>query len=180
MDGKLAETTKEVCKEPEPSNLIEVTAGLEMLTVKSNISPNITRRVLRKRVHQPDVPVTANRRCSQKPRKRAYSEMETDNDVKQYYLDKSLKLSPTSLETILEEKKGTSESNIYIGAKKFRRMIKFQVEPTASKIKKRRAKVKKIFGRNINNRLKRTTMQALLDKLNNMQPESSPDFAVAK
>lgn len=102
--------------------------------------------------------------------------MQSGADIREYYLDKNLKLSPKKLETILEEKKDTSESNVYIGAKKFKRMIEFQVQPTASKLRKRKARVKKVFGVSVSHRRKCTTMQALFDKLNSVQPDSSPEF----
>lgn len=98
--------------------------------------------------------------------------MESDSEIREYYLDKNLKLSPKKLETILEERKGNGESSIYIGAKKFKRMLEFQ--PTAAKLRRRRAKVKKVFGSHISRG--KYTMQTLLDKLNSMQPESSPEF----
>ncbi|XP_015515583.1 uncharacterized protein [Neodiprion pinetum] len=176
MDAKNEGTAEEICSNKEIS-LPEVTASLEMLTVTPDVNQKVvTKRVFRKRIPRTDMSVTANRRCSQKPRKRRYSEMEGDADITGYYLDKNLQLSPKKLETILEERTGPGESSVLIGAKKFKRMIEFQVEPTASKLKKRRARVKKVFGSNIKHRRRCTTMEVLFAKLNTMQPESSPEF----
>lgn len=116
----------------------------------------------------PCVPI----RCSLRPKKRKISEVEAQEEtIKEYYLDRKINKKSNNLETIYEENDNTSDDTaIRMSTKRFKRMLMFS--PTASKLKKRRAKIQKVFGSKI--RHKRCgSMQALVDKLNTIR-ESSP------
>ncbi|KAK2586728.1 hypothetical protein KPH14_011763 [Odynerus spinipes] len=154
-------------------NMPAVTASLEMLTVNTNLhsSPE-NNRVLRKRIPKRVSTEFLNRRCSLRPKKRTCKEMESDEDIKDYYLDKTLKKKANTLETIFEETANANENSTYMSAKRYKRMIQFQQQPTDSKLKKRRTKIKKVFGAKVNFRRKRGSMQVLLDKLNHIRSNS--------
>lgn len=111
-------------------------------------------------------------RFSRTPRKRRISEREAEEEtIKEYYLDKSINKKSNNLETIYEENDSAGDDTaIRMSAKRFKRMLMFS--PTASKLKKRRAKIQKVFGSKIT--YKRCgSMQALVDKLNTIR-ENSP------
>lgn len=100
--------------------------------------------------------------------------MENEEQIKEYYLDKTVKKHTNSLETIFEEKEDSGQSTNCMSIKRFKRMIQFTSEPTDSKIKKRREKIRKVFGSKINYKKRRNvSMQALLDKLNGLQNDIS-------
>lgn len=86
-------------------------------------------------------------------------------------MDKTVNKKSNNLETIYEENDTAGDDTaIRMSAKRFKRMLMFS--PTASKLKKRRAKIQKVFGSKI--RYKRCgSMQALVDKLNSIG-ENSP------
>ena len=63
------------------TNLPEVMAGLEMLTVNANLSSSENKQRLRRRIPATESNENLNRRCSLRPRKRTRSEME-DNSRK--------------------------------------------------------------------------------------------------
>ncbi|XP_017877473.1 uncharacterized protein LOC108623462 [Ceratina calcarata] len=160
-----SETIKEMNNTTE-TNLPAVVASLEMLTMK-----DVSNEVL-------------NRRCSLRPRKRPCSEKKIHNNrkemeevetrgIKEIYTSRSVKRKLNSLETIYEEKDDANEGIIYMSAKRYKRMIQFQEKPTDSKIKKRRAKIKRVFGSKISFRRKCTSMQVLLEKLNGIRAEAS-------
>ncbi|CAD1472366.1 unnamed protein product, partial [Heterotrigona itama] len=163
------------------TNLPAVTASLEMLTMNTNL-PSSEKKILRKRILKKESNENLNRRCSLRPSKRTCSEMQGNSkknkahteeiDCKEYYLNKNLKRRLNNLETIYEEKDDPSECITYMSVKRYKRMIQFQKEPTDSKLKKRRAKIKKVFGSKINFKRKRASMQMLLDKLNGIKAES--------
>lgn len=154
-------------------------ASLEMLTVNANLTPLSTSdRILRKRIPKHVPTENLNRRCSLKPKKRTFSEMETEDEIKDYYLDKSIKKVQNTLETIYEEKDGTNQSGTVMSVKRYKRMIQFQGNPTESKIKKRRARIRKVFGSkmcfksSLVKSASKHSMQKLLDKLNGITGES--------
>lgn len=95
-----------------------------------------------------------------------------EESVKEYYLDKNVKKKPNNLETIYEEHDNGSDDTTYMSTKRFKRMLLFKPEPTASKLKKRRAKIQKVFGSKINHNKKRISMQTLLDKLDGIRVNS--------
>lgn len=164
------------------TNLPAVMASLEMLTVTNTLATPSNEEILKKTMTVTDSNENLNRRCTLRPRKRTSIGGEfNDNgnklqvkeiDIKEYYLNKNLKRKLNSLETIFEEKDDTSESTIYMGVKRYRRMIQFQQKPSDSKIKKRKAKIKKLFGSKSNFKRKRASMQMLLNKLNDIRAES--------
>lgn len=70
-------------------------------------------------------------------------DMEEEN-IKEYYLDKKIN-KKINLETIYEESDNADDDiGMRMSAKRFKRMLLFS--QTASKVKKRRAKIKKVFG----------------------------------
>ncbi|XP_076755100.1 uncharacterized protein LOC143425917 [Xylocopa sonorina] len=165
MDKKQCETSIEAVNTAD-TNLPAVVAGLEMLTVKDASTEN------------------RNRRCSLRPRKRPFSEIENNNSNKGLQEEKkcdstklsvkgSIKRKLNSLETIYEEKDDTNEGIIYMSVKRYKRMIQFQEQPTDSKLRKRRAKIKRVFGSKIHFKRKYISMQVLLDKLNGIRAETS-------
>lgn len=154
------------------TNVPVITADLEMLTINTNSPPTEIKRVLRKRITKPVPTEILNRRCSLRPKKRKISEVETQEEtIKEYYLDRKVNKKSNNLETIYEENDNTGDDTaICMSTKRFKRMLMFST--TASKLKKRRAKIQKVFGSKV--RYKRCgSMQALVDKLNTIR-ESSP------
>lgn len=99
-----------------------------------------------------------------------------EENIKEYYLDKKIKKKPNNLETIYEENDDTSDNSKYMSSKRFRRLLLFKPEPTASKLKKRRAKIQKVFG---SGKVIKTykkgsvSMQSILDKLDGIKTNSS-------
>lgn len=70
-----------------------------------------------------------------------------EENIKDYYLDKKIS-KKINLETIYEESDNTSDdTGIHMSVKRFKRTLLFS--PTVSKVKKRRAKIKKVFGSNM-------------------------------
>ncbi|KAL0112204.1 hypothetical protein PUN28_011935 [Cardiocondyla obscurior] len=156
------------------TNVPVITANLEMLTIDTDPPPTETKRVLRKRLPKVVSSEVLNRRCSLKPKKRRISEVEPQEEtIKEYYLDKKINKRSKNLETIYEENDATSDdAAINMSVKRFKRMLMFS--PTTSKLKKRRAKIQKVFGSKVRNkRHERRSMQALVDKLNTIR-ENSP------
>ncbi|XP_034950261.1 uncharacterized protein tant [Chelonus insularis] len=157
-------------------NLPDVVASMEMLTVESDVSvPKSTRYSMRKRVNRSTSSEILNRRCSLKPQKRSYSEMDTDGKIRDYYLDRSLKKKPTTtLETIYEEIDGMSENSTVISARKFKRLIQFSSDSKSSdaKIKKRKAKIKRVFGSKFKLKSGSVSMQALIKKLSAIKADA--------
>ncbi|KYN34168.1 hypothetical protein ALC56_11274 [Trachymyrmex septentrionalis] len=160
------------------TNVPVITADLEMLTIDINPPPTETKRILRKRLSKPssvenDSIEMVKRRCSLRPKKRRIYEVEETEEeiVKEYYLDKKINKKSNNLETIFEETQNSDDdTTIHMSAKRFKRMLMFA--PTASKLKKRRAKIQRVFGSKV--RYKRCgSMQALIDKLNTIR-ENSP------
>ncbi|XP_076654376.1 uncharacterized protein LOC143359905 [Halictus rubicundus] len=160
-------------------NLPAVTASLEMLTVDTNLPHTGRKKALRRKAFcinpTQTLSESLNRRCSLRPRKRTSAEMEKQNktqegevDVKNYYLNKSLKRKLNTLETIYEEKDDGNENSKFMSVKRYKRMIQFQDKPSDYKLKKRRAKMKNL----ISFKRRCASMQMLLDKLNSITAES--------
>lgn len=114
------------------------------------------------------------KRCSLRPKKRTLNQSNLEENIKEYYLDKNIKRKPNSLETIYEENDDTSDNSKYMSTKRFKRMLLFKAEPTVSKLKKRRAKIQKVFGSKIikNHNKRRVSMQSILNKLDNITTKS--------
>lgn len=111
-----------------------------------------------------------------RPKKRSYSTMENDDEIREYYLDKSIKKKTptTTLETIYEEIDGMNENSKIVNGRKLKRLIQFNGKTSDAKLKKRKAKVKRLFDSKI--QLKSSgnnKMPALLKKLNSIITESS-------
>ncbi|XP_033329853.1 uncharacterized protein LOC117222324 [Megalopta genalis] len=178
MDKMQSNTIQEKCDVTDES-LPAVTASLELLTVDTNLPYPERKRAVRRKTFCIDHNESLNRRCSLRPRKRS-TEMEKNDkqnktqevDVKNYYLNKNLKRKLNSLETIYEERDSSSENNTFMSVKRYKRMIQFQNKPTDCKLKKRRAKIKKVFGLNVGFKRRCASMQMLLDKLNGIRAES--------
>ncbi|XP_078044643.1 uncharacterized protein LOC144474051 isoform X2 [Augochlora pura] len=142
-------------------SLPAVTASLELLTVDTNLPYPERKRATRRKTICIDPNESLNRRCSLRPRKRSCTENEKNDkqnktqevDVKNYYLNKNLKRKLNTLETIYEEKDDASENDC--------------------KLKKRRARIKKVFGLNVSFKRRCASMQMLLDKLNSIRAETS-------
>ncbi|XP_066601717.1 protein tantalus isoform X2 [Prorops nasuta] len=159
-------------KQNEDTTLPALMAGLEGLKVNTTATSPVKNKMVLRRRAQREIPTEVlNRRCSLKPKKRTLAMMEDEEQIKEYYLDKSLKKKSCTLETIFEER-DVSKSSVQMGAKRFKRMIKFEPHPTDSKIKKRRAKIKKLFGSKASFRKEHITMQLLVDKLNGIRSDS--------
>jgi len=70
-----------------------------------------------------------------------------EENIKDYYLDKKIN-KKINLETIYEESDNASDdTGVHMSIKRFKRTLLFS--PTISKLKKRRAKIKKVFGSNM-------------------------------
>ncbi|KAJ8725813.1 hypothetical protein PYW08_003996 [Mythimna loreyi] len=106
--------------------------------------PELPSRVLRKRKCK-----SSNRRVSMKPSKRIMTENANPKQIEALYLNKKVKSLSQTLETIYEEPKAqNSETEVLIGGRKIKRLLTFQLgnQYTKEKIKKRRAKIKKLLG----------------------------------
>lgn len=150
------------------SDLPNKMANLEIMEVDSggsvtNVSSldhvqEIPARVLRKRKSLVIVEnKSSNRRVNMKPRKRLLSECANPKQIEALYLNKTAKTSSQTLETIYEEAKTeNNESVTLIGGRKVKRLLTFQLgnQYTKEKIKKRRAKIKKLLGTKYLNRKK--------------------------
>lgn len=117
-------------------------------------------RVLRKRKCKP-----SNRRVSMKPSKRIMTENANPKQIEALYLNKKVKSLSQTLETIYEEPKAqNSETEVLIGGRKIKRLLTFQLgnQYTKEKIKKRRAKIKKLLGNKSYLNRKKIPMQVFL------------------
>ncbi|KAI5632748.1 hypothetical protein NE865_14562 [Phthorimaea operculella] len=105
-------------------------------------------RVLRKRKSlAPEITKSSNRRVSMKPRKHIIAENANPKEIEALYLNKKVKTLSQTLETIYEETK-TDSNETHMGGRKVKRLLMFQPgsQYTKEKIKKRRAKIKKLLG----------------------------------
>lgn len=101
--------------------------------------------------------------------------MDSDEDVKGYYLDRSVRRQPVNLETIWEEVEDKSDgATLALSSRRFKRLIQFQTVASDAKVKKRRAKIKKVFGSKPHPSMKRRyeSMQTLINKLNKISSNS--------
>ncbi|XP_023946889.1 uncharacterized protein LOC112052155 [Bicyclus anynana] len=128
-------------------------AHLDIMEVEEssiqNVMPESSSRLLRKRKSVvPEPSKLRNRRVSMKPKKHL-SETANSKQVEALYLNKKKNTLTQTLETIYEEpKSGGSDSEQLIGNRKVKRLLTFQIgrHYTKEKIKKRRAKIKKLLG----------------------------------
>lgn len=112
--------------------------------------PESSTRLLRKRKSlAPEPSKSTNRRVSMKPRKHSFTESANPKQIEALYLNKKIKTLTQTLETIYEEPKSSSSDSTeqLIGNRKVKRLLTFQIgSNTKDKIKKRRAKIKKLLG----------------------------------
>ncbi|XP_041977203.1 uncharacterized protein LOC121731696 [Aricia agestis] len=111
--------------------------------------PESTSRVLRKRKSiASECPKPSNRRVSMRPRKHSISDNINSKEIEALYLNKKVKTLSQTLETIYEEPKASSSTDTFVGGRKIKRLLTFQIGShyTKEKIKKRRAKIKKLLG----------------------------------
>ncbi|XP_015110291.1 uncharacterized protein LOC107036689 [Diachasma alloeum] len=173
----MAEMTAEASGIECSTNLPDVVASMESLTVDSEASGRQTRYAMRKRVPKmTQTTESLNRRCSIKPKKRSYSTMESDTQIREYYLDKTWKKNQNTLETIYEEIDGMSDNSTIIKGRKLRRLITFDPinqKTNEAKLRKRRAKIKRAFGSKIRAKPPSIDMNAFLKKLNELKTQKN-------
>ncbi|XP_059057117.1 uncharacterized protein LOC131850774 [Achroia grisella] len=125
-------------------------------------------RVLRKRKSlAPEITKRTNRRVSMKPRKRL-TENANPKQIEALYLNRKVNALSQTLETIYEEPKTDNSNNeTLIGGRKVKRLLTFQLgtEYTKDKIKKRRAKIKKLLGNKSFLNRKKIPMQVFLETI---------------
>lgn len=133
-------------------------ATLDIMEIEENNSkaseekteiPELASRVLRKRKSiNPEITKSSNRRVSMKPRKHIIAENANRKQIEALYLNKKLNSTSQTLETIFEEPKTSNTTETLIGGRKLKRLLTFQLgnQLTQDKIKKRRAKIKKMLG----------------------------------
>ncbi|KAG6448338.1 uncharacterized protein LOC115442347 [Manduca sexta] len=128
--------------------------------------PDLSSRVLRKRKSLvPEITKSSNRRVNMKPRKHVMVENANPKQIEALYLNKKVKTLSQTLETIYEEPKSqSSNSDALIGGRKIKRLLTFQLgnQYTKEKIKKRRAKIKKLLGNKTFINRKKIPMQVFL------------------
>ncbi|XP_026758060.1 uncharacterized protein LOC113517555 [Galleria mellonella] len=122
-------------------------------------------RVLRKRKSlAPEITKPTNRRVNMKPRKHM-TEITNPKRIEAVYLNKKVKALSQTLETIYEEPKTDNSNNeTLIGGRKVKRLLTFQLgnQYTKDKIRKRRAKIKKLLGNKTFLNRKKIPMQVFL------------------
>ncbi|GBP80898.1 hypothetical protein EVAR_52203_1 [Eumeta japonica] len=123
-------------------------------------------RVLRKRKPLSTETVKpANRRVSMKPRRRIVVDDTNPKQIEALYLNKKVKTTSQTLETIYEEPKNeSSETQNLMSGRKVKRLLTFQLgnQYSKDKIKKRRAKIKKLLGNKTFLNRKKIPMQVFL------------------
>lgn len=131
--------------------------------------PDLSQRVLRKRKSlAPEIGRPSNRRVNMKPRKHTLPENANRKQIEAVYLNKNVKTLSQTLETIYEEPKTENSNNDnLIGGRKVKRLLTFQLgsQYTKEKIKKRRAKIKKLLGNKSFLNRKKIPMQVFLETI---------------
>lgn len=134
--------------------------------------PELNTRVLRKRRSlMPEAIKPSNRRVSMKPRKRILTENANPKQIEALYLNKKVNTTSQTLETIFEEPKTNNTTETFIGGRKVKRLLTFQLgnQYTKEKIKKRRAKIKKMLGNRSYLNRKKIPMQVFLNTIECLQ-----------
>lgn len=137
-------------------------------TLDPTESTNAPSRVLRKRKSIMPESKASNRRVCMKPRKRIMTENANPKQIEALYLNKTVKTVSQTLETIYEEPKSdNSEEPSLLGGRRVKRLLTFQLgrQYTKDKIKKRRAKIKKLLGNKTFLNRKKIPMQAFLKNI---------------
>ncbi|KAJ3643016.1 hypothetical protein Zmor_025756 [Zophobas morio] len=89
----------------------------------------------------------------------------SEKAIKNYYLDKKVKRTNPSLETIFEEPQVVNNEEVVMSSRKFKRVINFSAVPlvkNSAKIKKRKVKAKSLKNKV---KHKKVTLKGLMDKL---------------
>ncbi|XP_068629484.1 protein tantalus [Battus philenor] len=158
------------------SELPIIMASLDIMEVKesdldaSNREESITAttpRVLRKRKPLTvETTKVSNRRVSMQPRKRNVKDS-NPKEIEALYLNKKVKSLSQTLETIYEEPKTSLGSDTIVKGKKVKRLLTFQLGShyTKEKIRKRRAKIKKLLGNKSFLNRKRIPMKVFLQTI---------------
>ncbi|KAJ3626003.1 hypothetical protein MTP99_016531 [Tenebrio molitor] len=91
------------------------------------------------------------------------------NNVKKYYLDKSVKRQNPSLETIFEEPQLVNNKEVVMSHRRFKRAINFSAVAVKNsvKMKKRKTKAKKIWSK----KPKKVPLKLLMEKLGEIADE---------
>ncbi|XP_050670463.1 uncharacterized protein LOC126969189 [Leptidea sinapis] len=145
-------------------------ANLDLMETGDSIAKkNVTElnsRVLRKRKQSsPEANKTMNRRVSMRPRKNnILTENTNPKQIEALYLNKKIKNVSQTLETIYEEPKSSSSNSKNTG-RKVKRLLTFQSQYSKEKIKKRRAKIKKLLGNKTFLNRKKISMKVFLKNI---------------
>lgn len=145
-------------------DIMEVDETKNKASEDNNEVPELNTRLLRKRKSlAPEIPKHTNRRVSMKPRKHIITENATPKQIEALYLNKKMNSTTQTLETIFEEPK-TNTTETLIGGRKIKRLLTFPLgsQYTKEKIKKRRAKIKKLLGNKSFLNRKKIPMQVFL------------------
>lgn len=159
------------------SELRNEMAKLDIMEVDEEQSarerPVSASRVLRKRKSlAPEISKPSNRRVSMRPRKyNIITENPNPKQIEALYLNKKVKTLSQTLETIYEEPKLNNETDTYIGGRKVKRLLTFQLgnQYTKDKIKKRRAKIKKMLGNKSFLNRKKIPMKVFLETIEGLE-----------
>lgn len=159
------------------SELPNEMAKLDIMEVDEEQSarerPVSASRVLRKRKSlAPEISKPSNRRVSMRPRKyNIITENPNPKQIEALYLNKKVKTLSQTLETIYEESKLNNETDTYIGGRKVKRLLTFQLgnQYTKDKIKKRRAKIKKMLGNKSFLNRKKIPMKVFLETIEGLE-----------
>lgn len=146
-------------------DIMETDETKEQASEDNNEVPELNPRVLRKRKSlAPEITKHTNRRVSMKPRKHIIiTENANPKQIEALYLNKKVNSMSQTLETIFEEPK-TNTTETLIGGRKIKRLLTFPLgsQYTKEKIKKRRAKIKKLLGNKSFLNRKKIPMQVFL------------------
>lgn len=145
-------------------DIMEVDETKDQASENQNEVAELKPRILRKRKSlAPEITKHTNRRVSMKPRKHIITENANPKQIEALYLNKKMNSTSQTLETIFEEPK-TSTTETLIGGRKIKRLLTFPLgsQYTKEKIKKRRAKIKKLLGNKSFLNRKKIPMQVFL------------------
>lgn len=158
-------------------DLPEQMANLDLMEVTDankeagdSIAEPTARRILRKRKSLAiDEPKKSNRRVNMKPRKHLQPDCANTKQIEALYLNKTVKTTSQTLETIYEETMSENETVTFIGGRKLKRVLTFPLgsQYTKEKLRKRRAKIKKLFGNKYINR-KKIPMEVVLETIGHL------------
>ncbi|XP_047988714.1 uncharacterized protein LOC125228259 [Leguminivora glycinivorella] len=164
------EPSREACELPTEMAKLDIMEVDEESSRETQVS---AARVLRKRKSlTPEVSKPSNRRVSMRPRKHhIMTENANPKQIEALYLNKKVKTLSQTLETIYEDPKPNNETETLIGGRKVKRLLTFQLgnQYTKDKIKKRRAKIKKLLGSRAFLNRKKIPMKVFLETINSLE-----------